>query len=233
MISIIVLSFGMVAGCFTQEKSSQNTRYLEIFSTGMDGSQVALHIRPEGRYREIKGSPYLYNSWLPGGIMLKEDSIGAEFSIRYNVYGNEMQFISKNDTFAIANPLKVNKVNIGEHHFEYLPFNLNGNDNMAWFEVINTGKNRLLIRYATRMEGGMDPVTPYHCQNSSDRFVTSKYYYYQTVSMDSPQEIPTGRKAFLSLQDFNRPNVKDFVHNNKIKLHKEEDLRELFTWMNK
>jgi hypothetical protein len=226
------LFLGIAATVTAQDMNKEQPKYVEIFSTGYDGSQMAYHIRPEGRYVEMKGSPYLYEAWSDGRIMLKDDTVGAEFSMRYNVYGNEMQFINGADTFAIANPLKLNAVWLEGHRFEYLPFTLNKNANMAYFEVLNPGKVRLLVRHSSRIETGMEPVTPYHCQNSSDRFVTGKVYYYQTIEMDMPSELPSGKRDFLSIRAFNRPELKEFMHSQKIRMRNEQDLGVLFTWIN-
>jgi len=231
-ISIAGLLIGIATAASAQETDKQQPNYVEIFSTGYEGSQMAIHIRPEGRYVEVKGSPYLYESWTDGRIMLKDDTVGAEFRMRYNVYGNEMQFINRSDTFAISNPLKLNAVWLNGHRFEYLPFTLNKNENMAYFEVLAEGKVKLLVRYSSRLESGMDPVTPYHCQNSYDRFVAGKFYYYQTIEMEAPMELPSGRRAFLSIKEFNSPDMNEFMHSRKISLHNDQDLNMLFTWIN-
>jgi hypothetical protein len=227
------LCFLMTAHAVAQETDKLITNYTEVFSTGYEGSQMALHIRPEGRYTEIKGTPYLFEPWCEGRILLKDDTIGGKFKMRYNVYGNEMQFINNLDTLAIANPLKVDAVWLNNRRFEYLSFTHNNNANMAWFEVIGEGKTRLLVRYSSRLESGMDPVTPYHCQNSYDRFVSGKYYYYQTPEMESPQELPASRGSFLSIREFNKPDLREFIHARKINFHNEQDLNVLFTWINK
>lgn len=226
------LLFCLATEAIAQVTNKKQTNYVEIFSTAYEGSQIACHIHPEGRYAEVKGSPYLYDSWSDGRIILKDDTVGAGFRLRYNVYGNEMQFINKADTFAISNPLKLNAVWLNGHRFEYLPFTLNKNENMAYFEVLAEGKIRLLVRHSSRLESGMDPVTPYHCQNSYDRFVSGKVYYYQTAEMELPRELPSGRSAFLSIKEFNRPDLKEFIHARKIRLHNDQDLAVLFTWIN-
>jgi hypothetical protein len=193
---------------------------------------MAFHIRPEGRYNEVKGSPYLFDDWRQGRIFLKDDTVGGEFRMRYNIYGNEMQFINKTDTFSIANPLKVSSIWIDGHQFEYLPFVYNENANMAFFEVLVPGKTRLLVRHAVRLDSGMDPVTPYHCQNSADRFMQVKSYYYQTIEMEGPVELPSSNSGLKSITSLNQPEVKEYIKVHKIRLHNEKDLIELFSWLN-
>lgn len=59
-----------------------------------------------------------------------------------------MQFIHSKDTFAIGNPLSLDKILLSNRHFEYLAFmhndNHNDNHNMAYFEVLVNGSLRLL-----------------------------------------------------------------------------------------
>ncbi len=223
---------GLASLAYSQEPVRKAAEYIEIYSTGYDGSQVAIHIRPEGRYADIKGSPYLDESWKPGRIYLVSDTVGAAFLMRYNVYANEMQFISHADTLAISNPLKVKRIFLDGRCFEYLPFLLNGNENMAWFSILESGKNRLLLRYGSRLERGSDPVTPYHCQNASDHFAAGKYYYYQTTEMAMPAEIPTNRNAFTGIKAFGNPEIREYIKVHKISLRNEKDLADLFSWIN-
>lgn len=215
-----------------QEAARKLPEYVEIYSTGYDGSQVAIHIRPDGRYADIKGSPYLDEEWKPGRIYLLSDTVGAAFLMRYNVYANEMQFISHADTLAISNPLKVKRIFLDGRCFEYLPFLLNANENMAWFSILESGKSRLLLRYGSRLERGTDPVTPYHCQNASDHFAAGKYYYYQTADMAMPAEIPTSRNAFANIKAFGKPEIREYIKTHKISLRNEKDLVDLFSWIN-
>ncbi len=216
----------------SQEADKKNTDYIEIFSTAFDGAQIAFHIRPEGRYANVKGSPYLDSVWRSGRIFLKADTIGSEFLVRYNVYGNEMQFLHKSDTLAISNPLMVEVILLAGHRFEYLPFLWNKNENMAWFKIIADGKARFMVRYSSRLETGTDPVSPYHCQNSADRFVSGKHYYYQLSGMAMPAEMPANKNAFLSIKKFNSQEIIDFIRSKRISFRDEEDMNVLFSWIN-
>ncbi|MEA1877703.1 MAG: hypothetical protein U9N86_12655, partial [Bacteroidota bacterium] len=85
---IIFVSFTLIF-LFTSEFSPvfsqvNNLATVEVISSG-GIYESAFQIRPEGRYREIKGSPYLEENWNEGEIWLKGDSLPGVFDIRFNV----------------------------------------------------------------------------------------------------------------------------------------------------
>ena len=204
--------------------------YPEI--SGYSASRMALQKSLDKQYLSVEGSPYLYKSWSAGRILLVNDTVGAEYRIRFNVYGNEMQFINKSDTLIIANPQMISAILLDGHRFEYLPYFQGTTQEMTYFEVIAEGKVRLLVRHSCRLDKGSGEVTPYSGRSTNDRFISEKFFYYQTVEMESPGELPLARNTFLSLPGFNTPDVKEYMTSQKIKLRNEQDLLKLFTWIN-
>ncbi len=195
--------------------------------------ESAFMIRPEGRYKKVKGSPYLDSKWQASQVWLGSDSIPTEFPMRYNIYGNEMQFVHEADTFAIANPLSIRKILLGDHWFEYMDFIHNGNDNLAYFEILVSGPYRLLVLHRVILSAGKEPLTPYHPQNDYDRFVSSRKYYVQTPGSPVPVLMQESRSAWITLSGNNKENFKNYIKSEKIRFHKEEDLIKLVEFLNK
>ena len=220
-------------GLHAQENQDKGLHFVEVYSTGYDGTQLAYHINPEGRYQEIKGSPYLFEEWKEGAILLKDDSVPVSFKMRFNIYGNEMQFIYGSDTFAISNPHKVQSVWIDGRKFQYQPFIVNNNQHYGYFEVLADGKYRLLKLNGARLDAGTEPVTPYHCQNSSDRFVRTIAYYYQDPSGADPSMLSTTRMNLASIRSGSGEKARDYLHDEKLRPGKEADLVRFFEWLNK
>jgi len=230
---ILSISFLVTFGygkCQTVENAPLT--YVEIFSTGFDGSRMAYHIQPEGRYTEIKGSPYLSDDWINGAIQLKTDSVASPFRMRYNIYGNEMQFIYLKDTFAVSNPLKVAAVWLDNRRFEYLPFVINENQQYGYFEVMVEGHYRLLKLHGARLDAGRDPVTPYHCQNSTDRFVKTESWYFQTHEMSVPEALPESARSLSRIFPGSTPGLFEQMKTMRFRIHRETDLVGIFSWMN-
>lgn len=224
----LLLSFNTLSG---QEVSTGNPNYIQVNNTMGDVFNYAFQIRPEGRYQQIKGSPYLYEEWIEGRVKMAGDSVFLHFPMRYNLYANEMQFIFRQDTFAVANPLAVEEIQLEDHRFVYLPFHHRDNLNMAYFEILVEGPVDLLLRRESRLEWGTDPVTPYHCQNDHDRFVKKSIYYYWEEGQDEPVEMPPYPREVYRL-DFVKPH-KEYIKENRLKVRKEDDLIQLFNWINK
>jgi len=228
----LILAIIIPAGLKSQENQDRGLHFVEIYSTGYDGTQVAYHINPEGRYQEIKGSPYLLDDWKEGAILLKTDSVPVSFLMRYNLYGNEMQFIHGSDTFAISNPHKVQAVWLGGRKYQYLPFIINNNQQYGYFEVLVDGRFRLLKLNGIRLDAGTDPVTPYHCQNSTDRFVKTVAYYFQDPTGADPVLLPGNRMNISGVKSWEDRKAGDFLRKEKLHPGKEGDLVKFFEWLN-
>lgn len=209
----------------------QNLTSIEIM-----GSQGVFEsgflIRPEGRYRQTKGSPYLYDEWKPGRVWMSGDTLPIKLSLRYNIYGNEMQFLYEQDTFAISNPFSVRGIELDGRYFEFLAFMHHGNENMAWFEVLIDGPYRLLSWHGVRLDAGREPMTPYHPQNEYNRFVHVKKHYLQTPDNPDPMEAPDIRKEWVRLAGERGGVVKEFIRDERIRLHREDDLIRLVMKLN-
>jgi hypothetical protein len=228
LILILIMPFTLKA----QENQERRLQFVEVYSTGYDGTQIAYHINPQGRYQEIKGSPYLFEEWKEGAIMLKSDTVRVPFRMRFNVYGNEMQFIHGSDTFAISNPHKVGSVWLESRRFQYMPFMLNGNQHYAYFEILVDGKYKLLKLNGIRLDAGTDPVTPYHCQNSTDRFVRTAAFYYQYPEGSEPVLMPSSRSGLSRVELWADRKAGVFMKEARIHPGKESDLIRLFEWLN-
>lgn len=208
-----------------------NLLTIEVISSG-GIYESAFRIRPEGRYREIKGSPYLEEKWNEGQIWLEGDSLPGVFDIRFNVFGNEMQFIHKKDTFAIGNPLMLDKIVFANRHFEYLAFLHNDNHNMAYFEVLVDGKLRLLARHYVSLKLGREPLTAYHPQNEYDWFVSGSVYYLQSSTQVNPAVIPDRKKSWINMAEDKNDEISVFIKENRLKLHRKQDLISLVEFIN-
>lgn len=227
-----VLVTGLLMGLSLsgQVTSSSSLKYLQIDNTMGEMLTYAFQIRPEGRYVQLKGSPYLDEEWREGEVLLTGDSLSLNFPMRYNIYGNEMQFVYDEDTFAISNPLRVNEINLDGHRFVYLTFHHRKILNLAYFEILADGDFQLLLRRESVLEAGQRPVTPYHSQIDRHGFATRKFYYYQSKMMGEPSLLPGTRSKMLQMEEFS--DQKTMIRDLRIHPSREGDLVALFNTIN-
>lgn len=230
IISITVLFLCFSLSVWGQANKQLQANYLEI--TSYDGNRMSIQNRLDNKYNTVKGSPFLNEAWSDGRIMLINDSVGAELKMRFNVYGNEMQFIDGADTLIITNPMRLHALWLDGRRFEYLPYRTGTSEKATYFEVLITGKVKLLLRHSCRLQKGSTDVTPYSSGVTDDQFVPEKSYYYQNIDMETAGELPLVRKGFISIPEFSIPEVEEFMKAKKIKLRDEKDLITLFTWIN-
>ena len=227
---LIFIFVGFMLSLPSQAQNDNLSSIEVISSAGVFES--AFMIRPEGRYKKVHGSPYLNEAWLSGLIWLDGDTVAGKYLMRYNVYGNEMQFIHKQDTFAVSNPLLIDRIQRGNQVFEYLPFIHRDNQSIAYFEVLEEGFFRLLVRHRVRLLRGKEPVTPYHSQNQYDRFVTGSTYYIQHHGDAIPVEVPKKKADWIKLAGLNGGKFKSFLHSEKIRLQKKDDIIKTLKYLN-
>jgi hypothetical protein len=230
---VVIIAFISLASGFSFAQNSgsrQQLNYLEV--TGYSGSRMALQKRFDNRYETIAGSPYLVDFWQPGRVFVPDDTTGIEFSMRYNVLGQEMEFVNRMDTLVISYPEKIDKIILDDHLFQYQNYMDDGNQLSAFFEILLQGRTKLLVRYHCRLERGTTEITPYSGEGKKDRFVQEKIYYYQTIDMDMPDILPVSRKTFLLLPVFNGTEIQDLLKLNKTNPRREDDLVVLFTAIN-
>lgn len=234
MKQIVVISalISLICGfSFAQNSGNrQQLNYIEV--TGYSGSRMAIQKRLDNRYETIAGSPYLVDSWQAGRVFLSDDTTGIELSMRYNVFGQEMEFVNRMDTLVISYPEKIDKIILDGHLFQYQNYMIDGNQLSSFFEVLVQGKTKLLVRFHCRLEKGTTEITPYSVVGKKDRFVQEKIYYYQTIDMDMPDILPVSRKTFLSLPVFNRTEIQDLLKLKKTNPRREDDLVALFRAIN-
>lgn len=129
-----------------------NLTFTIIFSTSVSAQQTPF---PLGNTPEIQpsspkgedGSPFLFESWKPGVINLKDGRTIDGLSYRYNVRRNEMQFTYNSKEYAIGDPDSIKDITLDGKRFIFAQLFQNSTIVRSYYEVITEGKASLLIKY--------------------------------------------------------------------------------------
>lgn len=180
----------------------------------------------------VKGSPYLNDEFM-FGVMSTVEAVKIEgLRFRYDIYGDEMQFILKDDTASITKPLTLRHIEIGDQKFIYDVYET-GEDMVAagYFEVIEEGELTGLLR--REMELDQDSYT----ENYGGGGGTKDFYYKDSKAhyLKLDQEIAikvNNKKRFLEVIPFYRDEVKTFMKKERISVKNRKDFKKLVAYYN-
>ena len=180
----------------------------------------------------IEGSMYLDDDFKLGELILIDDSHKGGAFYRYNVYSNEMEIIEVKDTLAIISPERIKYLKFNDGTFVFAKFKNKKEINRGYFELLSNGNFRLLLRRIAIFEPYNPPYTALHSGTEYDRFIILKSYYFQKNG-NPAIKIRKNKHYVLSIFNDKRKELKKYIKQNKLKLHKDTDLINLINYYNR
>ena len=156
---------------------------------------------------------------------------------RYNLYAQEFEMIYDKDTFAIKAPFDVKSVSLSNKKFIY-GFYVDkdyGHDYLgsSYFEVLNDGSCKLLIRHDVKIKNNSGPVTYTWAGDGSDSFVKIKQLFYQKKNGMEVILLKKTKKNLRKIFADKIEEIQRYIRNEKINVKDENDLIRVFTYYNK
>jgi hypothetical protein len=155
---------------------------------------------------------------------------------RYNLYAQEFEMVYDRDTFAIIAPFNVKSISVSNMKFIhgfYVEKDLNkvylGS---SFFEVLNEGACKLLVRHAVKVKGGDAPVTYNWANAGGDAFVPYKQLYYQANDGSEILPFKRRRKVLRTLFADKYSAVMEYMKTEHLSLKNQRDLASLFLYYN-
>lgn len=174
------------------------------------------------------GSPYLFNEYKPGSIVLKGNSKSTEIPIRYNVYDDQVEYKEKGKTLALMKDTAlVESFLIDGKRFILTPI-AHKKENMSFVEVLVEGKFSLYRKYivdfqpAVEAKGYQDPSPPTFKMESPIYFLKSEGSFEKVKGM---------KDMAKKLTDYS-DELNKYIKSNKLKMKRDEDLVEFMGYLN-
>ena len=172
---------------------------------------------------------YFNPEWQDGLILMKDGSSVRGNQYRYNLYTQQMEFISGSDTLAIANPEEIDLIRIADRVFVYGSFVCDARQKSGYFELLEDGPCRLLKRWVTSFHQSDGTATAADCDNDLFRKECNCFLQFG----NSPAELMRlKRKDFVELFGGDAERISRFIRKNKLKIKDEEDLRHIIAFYN-
>ncbi len=178
------------------------------------------------------GSPYLFDEWNQGTITMKDKNVILGKMFRYNLYTQQMQFISGEDTMAIANPEEIEKIQFGGKTFIFTSYKAQGKDGKGYFELISDGNCRILKRWVVLYHVVDDENLNRNAASGEEsNFMRDCNCFLQFGDAPAVQA-SHNKKEFLNCFNEDQDRVSKFIKQNSIKMKSESDLKAVVDFYN-
>ena len=180
-------------------------------------------------YKEMIGSPYRYKEFIEGSVYLKSNTDAIDYTINYNAYKDQIEFIENNSTISVDNPNEIKYIVVDQETLIYTKYyNYDDLKEGYFIELIDD----YISLYKRELISINSPKNVAY--NSSPyikaEFIKLKPMFYISIYGETLVLIKN-KKKLLNLF-FNHPELKNFIQKEKIKLHDESDLKKLVVFLN-
>jgi hypothetical protein len=188
----------------------------------LDG-MTTVHYRGKSNY--TVGNPYLYESFLPGRMELKEGSVLENLPVRYNIARDIMEFVYVRDTLDIINPLSVENIQFAGKEFIY-SVGMSGDDRVEgnYFEVLYDSDGlKLLLQHEARLERDEYLRNYAGGFGSGDLYYEKEEHYFILTKHGSAIPVRTRRDIIRLFPDY-RKEISAFWKQENLRFRNREDL---------
>lgn len=170
---------------------------------------------------------YLEPGWTSGRVMLKDNSILENQTLRYDLYHQQLQFVRDKDTLAFAKPEEVKCFMLGNHHFIYTDFQTGDVIGKGYMELVTEGHCKLLIRRTVK----------YHVSPESKPALDEDIYvractYYIAMNNEIARQIRVNKTSVLNAFKDKEAQVKQFMADHEMKMNSCEQLKAVVEYYN-
>ena len=174
-----------------------------------------------------KSSMYLNKNWADGKVVLADGSVNDDWKLRYNIRFQQMQYISKDDTLAFADPTELSSITFDGHTFLFMDYINEDETSKSYLEVLNDGKSKLYLkRLITHHIKDFENDDP-----ADDVYILNKTYYIRH-GIETPARICLNKKRVIDCFPDKKEELKAFIKKNRIKMKGVNDLERLVDYYN-
>ena len=140
------------------------------------------------------------------------------------------------DTFAIIAPFNVQRISVSNMSFIHGFFITRDMSRTylgsSYFQVLNEGACKLLVRHAVKISGGDAPVTYSWANAGGDAFVPFRQLYYQDHEGSEIRPLKRRRRELKKLFGRHYEEVISYMRQEELSLKKNDELALLFEYYN-
>ena len=222
----LFLTFGLYA---QQASLSEGYAGQSDVANSIKGNGV--WIKNNNNLTEIKGSPYLFDSWFNNAKLYMDNTVYNIMNFNFNVQNQRFEAKFSEDSVLIINTTKIKKIIIRDKVFNR--FELEDNTSNPFFEVIGKFDNMLLLKkYNLKIkEGTFNPMTQKAIRPSE--YIIKDEYFTANLDGTNVNETELKKSTILKLFDKNKQEkVEEYADQNNLNFKDEHDVHQIFEFSN-
>ncbi|OQX82343.1 MAG: hypothetical protein B6D64_00605 [Bacteroidetes bacterium 4484_276] len=215
---------GKTTSAFANHQTSETANQHELYSGGAIYSDFKL----EG----TAGSAYLIGDWQEGIIIMKDNTVISGNKYRYNIYTQQMQFISNEDTMAVANPGEVKFIQFADKVFVHTDYYCKNELKQGYFELLEDGECSLLKRWVVsyRLVDG-EAKQRLSASNDSEEFIRECSCFLKFGDQPA-MALKSRKKEFINCFDEDSEQISAYMKRGKLKHKDQDDLLGIVSYYN-
>ncbi len=183
------------------------------------------------RYEKIDGSPFLFDEFFKGEVVINDTIRFENIPLRYNIFTDRIEFLDANN--------RVLEVNTANHRFSFsfknrtfkiVQYNYLNRIQKGLLELLVEGNTRLYRKYIVEVKIGSPPMG--YQAATRDRFIRKNNEFIIAAGDNVPILVTSRRKLVKQLQAEN-PAVSQYLKNNRVNLNSAQSMIDLVEFVNK
>ena len=218
---------------FSQE-SSGNDSQENLFKIGGSGATTGVVRQFDNRYEGVKGSPFYFDNWVKGSIILGNGQKTENLSLKFNAHENEL-LMNQSKTRAVYIPKeKINSFSLfnpetnQEVIFQNLPHHKKA-DQTHFYKLLFNGEVSLYEDIIVVFEKA-DYQGGYSNDKTFDEFKRYSNYYYISEPDSEFHKLKMTSSGISKAFPNHSAEIKKFIKREDINLKNEKDLVKVFNY---
>jgi hypothetical protein len=182
-----------------------------------------------GQVEEIKGSPYLYDEFISGEILLLDSTIYSGMKLNYNIFNDEIEYEKSGIHYTLIDKQQVDRITIGNDTFIIDKYNTNQNKMNGYLMVFAEGDVRLFSKLDMELT---DRVPAKPMQDPIPRTFKRKTDTYYLLKGENELYKISSVKKLIQYLEVHQEELSIFAKTEKISARDPGELSELVDYYN-
>lgn len=180
---------------------------------------------------DVEGSPYLFENWVNGEVVLSNGGVIRDIAMNYSVYRKEMHFQSGKNTYVLGAVDSVKLIKLDKRQFVYLPYiEKKKKVSKDYFEELTNPDEAQLLLHHSSVLLKSNYNAALDVGNKNDRLEYKSAYFLK--KNDTVVQIDKDGSNLLSLLDDGSNRIREFVAANNLSFTNQDDLIRIVEYYN-
>lgn len=183
-------------------------------------------VKLENQKVDVKGTPYLYDSWINNGKIYLNNKVLSVSTFNYNMQLERFEANLTNDSVFVIDPKGIKKVVIQDNEF-IRTLDPEFQRNSYFQKIVSINGRFILEKHTVHIkEGQINPMTMQ--KNQKDALVKKEIFYIADDNGQKLKKIKLTKSSILSLIEKSKvSSVKTYAKENKLGFKNVKDIQDI------